>query len=138
MKEADHSTMSTIKSPPAKKRLSLERDCRNLYGENSKSSRKNIRRHKQRSHMQERRVVHDALSTIKGIPAEDMVIAAELMARIRTTVSHRLGFKKEPDLPLKYVLDRRASPSWTILPDKLKFSSMIQNLYRSIHRKPDA
>jgi hypothetical protein len=35
--------MSTIKNPEEKKRLSLERDRRNQYGENDKASRKAIR-----------------------------------------------------------------------------------------------
>jgi hypothetical protein len=49
--------MSTIKNPEEKKQLSLERDRRNRYGENSKSSRKSIQRGKQRRHMDERRTV---------------------------------------------------------------------------------
>jgi hypothetical protein len=43
--------MSTVKHPKEKKELSLERDRRNTYGENSKSSRKGIRRGKQRRHI---------------------------------------------------------------------------------------
>ena len=39
--------MNTVKNPEEKKRLSLARDRRNRYGENSKSSRKNIQRRKQ-------------------------------------------------------------------------------------------
>ena len=49
------------KTPPEKKRLSLVRDRRNTYGENDKSSRKNIRRGKQRGQMQLRRAVAQQL-----------------------------------------------------------------------------
>jgi hypothetical protein len=79
---AEHSK-STIKSPQDKKRHSLQKDRRNTYGENSKSSRKNIRKGKQRTHMEERRVANATLGTIKGNRDEDAVVAAELEARIR-------------------------------------------------------
>jgi hypothetical protein len=58
--------MSTIKNPEEKKRLSLARDRRNRFGENSKSSRKNIPRGKQRRHMDERRTVAEVLGHLKG------------------------------------------------------------------------
>ena len=46
--------MSKVKTPQQKKRLSYEHDRRNSYGENQKSSRKNIPKSKQRSHQEER------------------------------------------------------------------------------------
>ncbi len=99
--------MSTTKSPQEKKRQSLEKDRRNTYGENSKSSRKNIRKGKQRSHMDERRIANATLSTIKGSPDEDTVAAAESEARVRMIQSQRAAFKKSPDTPLKEVLARK-------------------------------
>lgn len=54
--------MSKIKNPGEKKRLSFKRDRRNTFGENSKSSRKNIAKGKQRRHMDERRGVAQILN----------------------------------------------------------------------------
>ena len=99
--------MKTPNSPQEKKRLSLERDRRNTYGENNKSSRKNIRKGKQRGHMQERRVAGQSLSAIKGSLDEDAAIASELKARVRMIESQREAFKKRPDTPLKEVVARK-------------------------------
>jgi transketolase len=99
--------MSTIKTPAEKKQLSLERDRRNRYGENSKSSRKNIRRGKQRRHMDERRSVGEVLSHLKGSVQEDEATEAELKAKTRIAQSKSEGFKKCPDIPLGLVLDRK-------------------------------
>ncbi len=96
--------MSTTKNPEEKKRLSLERDRRNTYRENSKSSRKNIQRGKQRRHMDERRSVGEVLGRLKGNVQEDVAIEAELLAKTRTVDSQRRGFKKQPDTPLGIVL----------------------------------
>jgi hypothetical protein len=48
--------MSRKKSPPEKKADSYKKDRRNTYGENSKSSRKNIPLAKAREHREARRV----------------------------------------------------------------------------------
>jgi hypothetical protein len=79
--------MSTVKSPEAKKQLSLERDRRNRYGENSKSSRKSIQRGKQRQHMDERRAVGEVLGRLKGNIQEDDATAAELLAKAKIAAS---------------------------------------------------
>ena len=97
--------MSTVKNPEEKKRLSLKRDRRNRFGENSKSSRKNIQRGKQRRHMDERRTVAEVLGHLKGEIQEDQATEAELRARIRITDSERRGFKKHPDTPLEDLAD---------------------------------
>ncbi len=86
--------MSTIKNSEEKKQLSLERDRRNTYGENSKSSRKNIQRGKQRRHMDERRTVGEVLGRLKGQVQEDEATEAELQAKTRITDSQRRGFKR--------------------------------------------
>jgi hypothetical protein len=99
--------MSTVKNPEDKKRLSLARDRRNRYGENSKSSRKNIQRGKQRRHMDERRTVAEVLGHLKGDVQEDLATEVELLARIRITDSKRRGFKKRPDTPLGVVLEAK-------------------------------
>jgi len=99
--------MSKVKNPQDKKELSLDRERRNTYGENEKSSRRNIRRGKQRSHMDERRRSAEALRQIKAIVTDDEATDAELLAKCRIADSRNRGFKKTPDTPLREVLDRR-------------------------------
>ena len=99
--------MSTIKNPSQKKRLSLERDRRNTYGENSKSSRKNIAKAKQRQHMDERRSVTHILGQLKGQADDDVVSQAELEVKLAIADSRNRGFKKVPDKPLGIVLARK-------------------------------
>jgi len=99
--------MSKLKNPEQKKRLSLERDRRNVYGENSKSSRKNIARGKQRQHMDERRAVAHVLGRLKGQVEDDAASQAELEVKLAMADSRNRGFKKVPDKPLGVVLARK-------------------------------
>jgi hypothetical protein len=99
--------MSRIKSPQEKKQTSLKRDRRNTYGENSKSSRKNIPRSKQMSHMKERRVAADILNNLRGAIDESDADVAEAAARIRLKQNRRDSFQKQPDTPLGVVLERK-------------------------------
>jgi hypothetical protein len=99
--------MSAIKDPAEKKRLSLERERRNRYGENSKSSRKNVPRGKQRRHMDERRTAGEVLGRIKGPVHEEQVVEAEFLVKTRIIDSRRCGFKKTPDVPLGLVLQKK-------------------------------
>ncbi len=96
--------MSRVKNPEEKKQLSLKRDRRNRYGENSKSSRKSIRRGKQLRHMDERRTVGVVLGQLKGQIDEDEATEVELQAKTRIAASRQRGFKKKPDTPLGIVL----------------------------------
>jgi hypothetical protein len=102
-------TMSTVKSPAEKKRLSLKRDRRNRYGENSKASRKGIRAGKQRSHMKERRDVSEILATLGGSVTETDASEADALAKVHTIQNRRKAFKKRPDTPLGEVLARKLS-----------------------------
>jgi hypothetical protein len=100
--------MSTVKNPRQKKRLSLERDRRNTYGENAKASRKNIARGKQRQHMDERRAVHQVLHRLQGpVIDEDLATDAELAAKVTIADSRHRGLKKQPDTPLGEVLKKK-------------------------------
>jgi hypothetical protein len=99
--------VSKIKSPAEKKRLSLTKDRRNTYGENSKSSRKNIAKGKQRRHMDERRAVAKVLSGLKGHVDDDAASKAELEVRLAISDSRNRGFRKVPDEPLGVVLARK-------------------------------
>ena len=99
--------MSTVKNPKEKKRLSLVRDCRNVYGENPADSRKGIARGKQRQHMNERRGAAQALAKFSGPSNDELASDVELRAKVAITVSRKYGFRKLPDMPLGDFLDRR-------------------------------
>jgi hypothetical protein len=91
------------RSPQEKKALSYARDCRNVYGENDKSSRTIIRRNKRFPHRANRRHDGQALTVCLGAPAPDVDEAAEV--RIRGW--RRASWRKWPDLPLGLVLQSR-------------------------------
>src|SRR5258708_34402650 len=60
------SDVSTVKNPEEKKRVSLARDRRNRYGENSKSSRKSIPRGRKRRPQAESRTQWEGLRGLRG------------------------------------------------------------------------
>ena len=123
--------MSKNKSPQKKKQLSLERDRRNTYGENSKSSRKNIARGKQQAHQKERHAVHDALTTLGQSPTEEDAVAAEGLAKEVARVKHVRGFKKTPDEPLQKVLEtKRARVAEHEMPDKSSHTRIMYIEYK--------
>jgi hypothetical protein len=99
--------MSKFKSPAEKKRLSLQKDRRNVYGECPTSSRKNIRRGKQRGHMEVRRAANEELRSLAGVGDESVADAVEASARARMLLLSRSSFKKRPDAPLGEVLQRK-------------------------------
>jgi hypothetical protein len=103
--------MSTIKSPKEKKELSLHRDRRNTYGDNAKSSRKNIPKSKRLSHQSERQAANRPLMAAKGHVTEEVADQVELDSRNGAVAKHRVGFKKSPDQPLGLVLERKAKTS---------------------------
>src|SRR5262245_42559144 len=100
-------TMSRIKSPTEKKRLSLERDRRNVYGECPTSSRKNIKRRKQQGRRELRRVANEELRSLKGAADEATAEATESFTKDRMLLLTRYAFKKLPDAPLGKVLMRK-------------------------------
>lgn len=99
--------MSKIKSPDEKKRKSYERDCRNAYGENSKASRKNIPRSKQRGHMVERHAVAESLRGLSESPSSEEIESIESETKIKSKLKRLSAFKKSPDKPLGEYLERR-------------------------------
>jgi hypothetical protein len=105
--------VSKIKSAAEKKRLSLERDRRNVYGENSKASRKGIRRGKQRSHMEERRSAGKILRKLREDADKLNAIEADDLTKTSVIRSRQKAFKKTPDRPLgemvKQKLESRAA-----------------------------
>src|SRR5437762_11907224 len=99
--------MSKVKSPKEKKSLSLKRDRRNDFGENSKASRKGIRRGKQRSHMQERRAVGSIVGRLRGEADENLAIEIDASAKGKILQSKLKAFKKMPDAPLGVVIKQK-------------------------------
>jgi hypothetical protein len=99
--------VSTIKHPEEKKGLSLKRDRRNVFRENSKASRKNIPKGKQRCQMNERRKIAQELGKLAGPLDEDVASNAELRVKLTITHSKNRGFEKIPDKPLGEVIQRK-------------------------------
>ena len=97
--------MSTVKNPKEKKRLSLQRDRRNVYGENPVASRKGIAKGKQGQHMNERRSAAQTLALVNGPVDEDFASEAEMKAKVAVAVSRKYGFRKWPDKPLGEFLE---------------------------------
>lgn len=93
------------KTPREKKRLSLEKDRRNFYGEDDKSSRKNIPKAKSRVNRANRRADSVALSGAVGVPDETVDTAAEDAVKGR----RRKVWRKVPDESLGHKLARRAT-----------------------------
>ncbi|MEV1116054.1 hypothetical protein AB0I91_13365 [Actinosynnema sp. NPDC049800] len=91
------------KSPQEKKRLSYAKDRRNTYGENDKSSRKNIPRNKQLAHRADRHHADQALRSALGRADEASADHAEQVARDRRPS----WFRKHPDAPLGEVVAYR-------------------------------
>ncbi|MGK3203715.1 hypothetical protein [Amycolatopsis sp. MEPSY49] len=96
------------KTPPEKKRLSYLKDRRDAYGENDKSSRKNLARSKAFARRTNRARESLALRAATGNPDEVRAEAAEL----RLLGKRRRVKRKWPDIPLvEYVewkVERRA------------------------------
>ncbi|MBB5805734.1 hypothetical protein F4560_005502 [Saccharothrix ecbatanensis] len=91
------------RTPQEKKRLSYAKDCRNVYGENHKSSRKNIPRSRQRAHRANRRRADEALRAAVGRADEVLADSAEQAVRM---VWPKV-FRKYPDLPLGVLVEDR-------------------------------
>jgi hypothetical protein len=88
------------KTPQQKKAESYAKDRRNTYGENAKSSRKNIARKKRRQNRAERRLASQAFA------GERREVDAEWMDAIEARVERkrRLWWPKAPDEPLGVVV----------------------------------
>ncbi len=99
--------MSKIKSAREKKALSLKRDRRNTFGENSKASRKAIPRRKQLSHMGERRAIGQILSHLRESAAEGDATEADVLAKTTIVEKKRKAFKKHRDTALGVVVKKK-------------------------------
>jgi hypothetical protein len=92
------------KTPQEKKRLSYEKDRRNTYGENNKSSRKNIPLAKARANRTERHKQDQVLTRAVGVESSDTLDAVENLVR----GTEPRYWRKGSDTPLGEVLERKA------------------------------
>ena len=97
------------RTPQEKKELSYAKDRRNAYGENDKSSRKNIPRNKRRRHRTQRHHRRQQLSAALGRVDEQSGERAE-QALSQARIGGR--WRKFPDVPLsvhvRRIRERRA------------------------------
>jgi len=89
------------KTPQQKKRESYDKDRRNAYGENSKSSRKNIPRSK--------RAVAAANRVQASQPLRQPVSGSDSLESVQNAVKAKRPkrWRKSPDIPLKEHLERQ-------------------------------
>lgn len=99
--------MSRVKSPPEKKRLSLARDRRNVYGESPHGARKSIPRNKAHHRQSERRAADQALAKVMGRTDPGVLEGIENQTRSRARLRHVSGFRKVADAPLGEVVGWR-------------------------------
>jgi hypothetical protein len=104
--------VSKLKSPQEKKTASLDHDRRNTYGENDKSSRKNIPKSKQLSHQAERKAANQPLGKLRTAVSEDDEAAVELESRVRAIEKRRNGFRKRPDASLRELITYQKTGEW--------------------------
>lgn len=91
------------KTPQEKKRLSYAKDRRNTYGENDKSSRKNIRRRKRHPNRANRRNARQSLSVTIG--AADATPLEQVEAQLKHRRPKR--WRKSADSPLARAVSRK-------------------------------
>jgi uncharacterized protein involved in exopolysaccharide biosynthesis len=100
--------MTKPRSPQEKKELSYARDRRNDYGENAKSSRKNIPRAKANANRSERHGQKQATRATSSAGNEEQLIAAEITA----TTPKKRWWKKLVDTPLGEYLAKKKARRW--------------------------
>lgn len=91
------------KTPQEKKALSYEKDCRNTYGENDKSSRKNIPLRKAKANRSDRKKLNDILQRVEK--EKDFEVIESLENEVLSV--KRNQWKKYPDKPLGNVVERK-------------------------------
>jgi hypothetical protein len=87
--------------------LSYAKNCRNTYGENDKSSRKNIPLRKRLVNKANRHAARQRLHEASGIPVAER--AERVGEQVRT--ARAKVWRKQPDLPLRQVLHRKQARS---------------------------
>ncbi|MGH3544670.1 MAG: hypothetical protein ACRDPW_01860 [Mycobacteriales bacterium] len=122
------------RSPQQKKALSYVRDRRNDYGENDKSSRKNIRRNKRMPNRADRHRERRCLAAATGPVTDEDAEQAELTLQAKKSMWLRERWRKSSDTPLAdtvaYKLRRRASLGMN---DPAEAEVRIDRIYRRIN-----
>ncbi|WP_203932344.1 hypothetical protein [Virgisporangium ochraceum] len=93
------------RDPQEKKALSYARDRRNAYGENDKSSRRNIRRNKRIPNRVDRHRDHQVLTTAVGRVVPELAESAEVTLLATTSRWISWGWRKSGDAPLADVVE---------------------------------
>ncbi|WP_420478302.1 hypothetical protein [Brevundimonas sp. FT23028] len=107
-------TRKTPKSPQEKKALSYANDCRNIYGESDKASRKAIPARKATENRNSRR---KAVQALGGVEALDEAGLDVVESSLKHDVERVGGWRKGADAPLSEFLDVQAKRrSWRDLP----------------------
>jgi hypothetical protein len=120
------------KTPQQKKSESYAHDRRNGYGENSKSSRKNIRRTKRVVRRVNRKRVSQILSTVQD-GNSDTTEAAE----IRIQAKRPKTWEKHPDQPLaEHVISRLVRRVKLGIDSEASAADKVKRLKRNALRKP--
>ncbi|MGW5385918.1 hypothetical protein [Nocardia sp. NPDC003963] len=99
--------MGTRRSPQEKKAISYVRDRRNDYGENDKSSRKNIRRNKQLPNRADRHRERRTLASATGPVSPEAAEDAEVGLRVKKSMWMTKRWRKWRDAPLGQVVARK-------------------------------
>lgn len=114
----------TPKTPQQKKRLTLKKDRRNTYGENAKSSRKNIPKSKTLSHRKVRSVAQQQLMRLD--PARELE-AETIESTIATPRLQKGKWQKSPDTPLGQVVSGKLKTRTATVGAKKKRRALRQS-----------
>lgn len=121
-------------SPQEKKLLAYSRDNKNVYGENSKASRKGIRKRKALHRSSFRRSEHAILGGVTGVHEEENWQLEDQIANVK-----QRRWRKVPDRPLAEWVDERLSRRERLGISKKTSPSRLQRLAgrkRSLRRGP--
>lgn len=100
--------MVARKSPQEKKALSYAKGRRNDYGENDKSSRKNIRRNKRAPNRADRHREHQVLAAAVGVAVDaDVVEQAETKLVTKKSLWLTKRWRKWRDAPLGEIVENK-------------------------------
>lgn len=99
--------MVARRSPQEKKALSYARDRRNDYGENDKSSRKNIRRNKRIPNRADRHRERRTLASATGPVSPEAAEHAEVELRVKKSMWITKRWRKWRDAPLGEIVTRK-------------------------------
>ena len=94
--------MKIKRTPQDKKRLSYKKDCRNVYGENDKSSRKAIHQRKRWVNQSYQRILHQTITEKMQLLEENLETFDHDVLAVR-----RKHWKRSPDKPLGAYLKRK-------------------------------